>query len=97
MLLKKYEKIYVYGCGQFLFKIFDKIVSNTTVINIIDDNSCYLNKKLHNVNIINYTIYSANSKDNDIILLTSIIHDNTLKNKLQKINKSLTIITVNEL
>lgn len=95
--LKKYKKIYVYGCGQFLFKIFDKIIINTNIINIIDDNPCYLNKKLNNIEIINYELYNENSKDGDIILLTSIIHDNTLKNKLQKINKNITILNINEL
>jgi hypothetical protein len=95
--LNKYKNIYVYGCGQFLFKIFDNICNNTNVINVIDDNPCYLNKKISNVGIINYEIYSEMSNDGDVIILTSLIHDQTLKSKLQKINKNITILSVNEL
>ena len=95
--LKKYENIYLYGCGQFLFKIFDKIFINTNIINIIDDNPCYLNKKIKNVKIINFELYIEISKNNDVVLLTSIIHDNALKNKIQTLQKHITILNVNEL
>ena len=95
--LNKYKNIYVYGCGQFLFKIFDKICNNTNITNVIDDNPCYLNKKISNVNVINYEMYSEMSNDGDVILLTSLIHDQTLKSKLQKINKKILILSVDEL
>lgn len=95
--LKKYKNIYVYGCGQFLFKIFDKIQNNCNIINIIDDNPCYLDKKLENIEIINYDLYKENAKTNDIILLTSLIHDDIIKNKIQKINKNITILSVTDL
>jgi hypothetical protein len=95
--LNKYNNIYVYGCGQFLFKIFDNICNNINVLNVIDDNPCYLNKKISNVVIINYEMYIEISNDGDVILLTSLIHDQTLKSKLQKINKNITILTVDQL
>lgn len=95
--LRKYKNIYVYGCGQFLFKIFDKIQNNCNIINIIDDNPCYLDKKLENSKIINYDLYKEITKDDDVILLTSLIHDQTLKNKIQKINKNVIILSVNNL
>jgi hypothetical protein len=95
--LKKYKNIYIYGCGQFLFKIFDKIQNNCNIINIIDDNPCYLDKKLENIKIINYDLYKEIAKDDDVILLTSLIHDQTLKNKIQKINKNIIILSVNNL
>jgi hypothetical protein len=95
--LQKYKNIYVYGCGQFLFKIFDEIQKNCNIINIIDDNPCYLDKKLENIQIINYDLYKEISKNEDVILLTSLIHDETIKNKIQKINKIITILCVNEL
>ena len=95
--LNKYKNIYVYGCGQFLFKIFDNICNNTNVINVIDDNPCYLNKQISNVVVIDYIKYSEMSNDGDVILLTSLIHDQTLKSKLQKINKKIVILSVDEL
>ena len=95
--LQRYKNIYVYGCGQFLFKIFDKIKNNCNIINIIDDNPCYLNKQLENTQIINYDLYKEIANDEDIILLTSLIHDQTLKNKIEKINKNIIILSVNDL
>ena len=95
--LNKYKNIYVYGCGQFLFKIFDNICNNTNVINVIDDNPCYLNKQISNVAVIDYRKYSEMSNDGDVILLTSLIHDQTLKTKLKKINKKIVILSVDDL
>lgn len=95
--LQKYKKIYVYGCGQFLFKIFDEIQKNCNIINIIDDNPFYLNKKISNVGIIDYLKYNEICNDGDVILLTSLIHNQTLKSNLQKINKNITILSVNDL
>uniref|UniRef100_A0A6C0BAW4 C-methyltransferase domain-containing protein n=1 Tax=viral metagenome TaxID=1070528 RepID=A0A6C0BAW4_9ZZZZ len=90
--LKQYEKIYVYGCGQFLFKILDKIQENCNIINIIDDNSCYLNKKIKNIEIINYDLFKEKCKDGDTILLTTLIHDEKIKNRLALIDKKINII-----
>ena len=95
--LQRYKNIYVYGCGQFLFKIFDEIQKNCNIINIIDDNLCYLNKKLENTQIINYDLYKEMANDEDVILLTSLIHDQTLKNKILEIKKKITVITIDRL
>jgi hypothetical protein len=95
--LQKYKKIYLYGCGQFLFKIINNINSNTNIINIIDDNPCYLSKKLNNIEIINYDKYKEIASEDDVILLTSIIHDKILKDKIQQVNKNITILTVENL
>jgi ubiquinone/menaquinone biosynthesis C-methylase UbiE len=90
--LNPYEKIYVYGCGQFLFKILDKILENCNVINIIDDNSCYLNKKINNIEIINYDLFKEKCNDGDNILLTTLIHDEKIKCRLASIDKKINII-----
>ena len=95
--LNNYKNIYVYGCGQFLFKIFDNICNNTNVINVIDDNPCYSNKKISNVDVIDYLKNNEICNDGDVVLLTSLIHDQTLKIKLKKINKNITILSVNDI
>jgi 2-polyprenyl-3-methyl-5-hydroxy-6-metoxy-1,4-benzoquinol methylase len=91
-ILKKYDKIYVYGCGQFLFKILDKIQENCSIINIIDDNACYLNKKINNINIINYDLFKEQCKDGDNILLTTLVHATKIKENLYLIDKKINII-----
>jgi SAM-dependent methyltransferase len=93
-LLKKYKNIYIYGCGQFLFKIFNKIENNVNIINIIDDNPSYLNKKIKNVNIINYEIFEQVCKNEDNILLTTMIHDDKIREKLILLNKNFNIINI---
>jgi hypothetical protein len=95
--LKKYENIYIYGCGQLLFKIFNRIQNNCIIINIIDDNPCYFNKKINDINIINYDIFKELCKDGDNILLTTVIHDLIIKDKLLLINKKLNIINISDL
>jgi len=91
-LLKKYENIYIYGCGQFLFKIFDKIKQNCNIINIVDDNLCYSNKKINGVNIINYEKFKQQCVDGDNILLTTLIHDTKIKEKLLLLDNNINII-----
>jgi hypothetical protein len=90
--LKKYKSIYIYGCGQFLFKIFDKIQQYCLIINIIDDNLCYSNKKINNIAIINYDTFKKRCNDGDNILLTTLIHDSQIKQKLLLIEKNINII-----
>ena len=92
--LKKYEKIYVYGCGQFLFKILDKIQDNCNIINIIDDNLCYSNKKINGVDIINYDMFKEICKDGDNILLTTMVHDVKIKEKLLLIDKNINMLEI---
>jgi hypothetical protein len=95
--LQKFKSIYVYGCGQFLFKIFDKIQNNCTIINIVDDNTCYLNKKIKNIEIINFELLKDKITKDDVILLTTMIHDEKIKQKLNTLNISINIIEIMKL
>lgn len=84
--LTPYRNIYVYGCGQFLFKIFDNIQQHCSIINIIDDNKCMLNKQINNISIINFELFKKQVNSGDFILLTTIVHDIPIKRKLQTID-----------
>ena len=95
--LRKFKSIYIYGCGQFLFKIFDKIESNCNIINIVDDNMCYLNKKIKNIEIINFELLKEQISKGDVILLTTLIHDEKIKEKLNTLNISVNIIEIMKL
>lgn len=95
--LNKYKQIYVYGCGQFLFKILKNIQKFTKIINIIDDNLYYNGKLINNVSIIDFEKYKNIAQEGDVILLTTLIYDEIIKSKLKLINKQLNIITINQL
>jgi hypothetical protein len=90
--LNNYDEIYIYGCGQFLFKILKNIQEFTKVINIIDDNLCYYDKTINNINIINFDKYKEISKPGDFILLTTLIYDDIIKTKIKTFNNDKLIV-----
>jgi hypothetical protein len=95
--LSTYKYIYVYGCGQFLYKILNNISQFTHIKNIIDDNTSLINKEINNIKILDFNKLVDNCLENDIILITSLIYDDLIKEKLKTINKSLIILTVQDL
>jgi len=95
--LSKYKNIYVYGSGQLLFKIFNKINNEVTITNIIDDNLCYTNKNINGIDIIDFHKYTEIVKSTDVILLTSLIYDTIIKEKIQKLDSSLTVLSLSDL
>jgi len=97
-LLQNYERIYIYGCGQFLFKILNYIKKYTNIINIIDDNKCYINKRIDGIDIITFDLYKKILKDNDIILCTTLIYDNVIKQNIDSLNNnSISMLTLTDL
>ena len=102
--LSTYPNIYVYGCGQFLFKLLNKIKQFTNIINIIDDNTCYKNKFIDNIAIINNKEYIKKIHDNDetnvkssVVLITSLVHFEKIKEKLLSSDKDIVILNISEL
>jgi hypothetical protein len=96
-ILSNYPKIYVYGCGQFLFKIIHNIRQYTTIINIVDDNTCYEGKQIDNIDIINSSILYNKIVANDVIIITSLVYSNKIKEKLQIVNTNITVLNISEL
>jgi len=72
--------------------MFNKISSNCDIINIVDDNPLFKNKKINNIEIINYEMLQEKINDNDNIIITAVIHENKIKEKLKNINKKINII-----
>ena len=72
--------------------MFNKISSNCNIINIVDDNPLFKNKKINNIEIINYEILQERINDCDNIIITAIIHEDKIKEKLKNINKKINII-----
>jgi hypothetical protein len=95
--LNQYSKIYLYGCGQFLFKIFDNIIKNTNIVNIIDDNSSYKNKQIDTIFIIPFEEYVQKIQSFDVILITTIINSDRIKNKLLSLDIHPVILDMHDL
>ena len=90
---KNLENLYIYGCGEFLYKILNKII-NCKILNIVDDNETYLNKKINNIEIINFEILKKKVNDNDNILISTILNSNKIKEKLKILNKKINLIEI---
>jgi hypothetical protein len=84
------ESIYIYGCGQFLFKVIKNI--KTKIINVIDDNITYYNHDINCIKIINFEDFKNKVKDNDNILIITALHSNIIKEKLSIIDKKINIL-----
>ena len=52
---------------------------------------------LNNIKIINLEFYKEKAKNDDVILLTSLINDNILKKNIENINKNVIILKLDEL
>jgi len=95
--LSEFEYIYIYGCGQFLFKLFNEIQKHSNIKNIVDDNKCYENRKIKDINIIDGNALFDKITDGDTVVITSLVHSKSIKEKLLKLGKSLNILLISEL
>lgn len=93
--INSYNNLYLYGCGQFLFKIFDELNKNNKIINIVDDDSNYVNHNIDGINIINFNTLKNKINDNDNVLITSLLAESIIEEKLKNINKNINIIKIN--
>lgn len=89
-----YNNLYIYGNGEFLYKIFDKLNNNNKIINIVDDNPNYKNKKIKNIKIINFNDFKNNVNDGDNVIISSTLAYEIIKNKIKTINKQINIIDI---
>ena len=88
-------RIFIYGCGQFLYKILTTIKSCYLIEMIIDDNPRFIGKQIENINIINFNQAKKYLRDTDTILLTvTDVHHATLIEMINSLNLDINIIIV---
>jgi SAM-dependent methyltransferase len=92
--LENIPALYLFGCGQFLFKILKSIIAKTNILGIVDDNPCYQNNYIQEIPIINFKQFSQIVKNNDNILITSLIHNLVITKKLQTLGIQLNILNI---
>lgn len=89
--------IYVYGCGQYLFKIFNKISEKYNIISIIDDNPSYLHKKVNYVPVINFEEFKfimAVVNKPCTVLIATLNHKNKIMDKLNQISSNIEYVNI---
>ena len=52
---------------------------------------------IFNIKIIDYNIFKDKVNDNDTVIITSIISNKKIKNKIKLINKNIDIIVLNDI
>jgi hypothetical protein len=95
--LSIFPKIYVYGCGELLFKLIKNIQKYTNVCNIIDDSECYKDAFVDTIKIINFDTVEKIIQEGDTVLITTYIHKKPISEKLLKLNKNLNLLSLDTL
>lgn len=85
-------RVFLYGCGQLLYKIIPILQKKYNIINIADDNTLLTNKRLNGINIISTKELIETLVAGDTVIVTSSVHFDTIKLKLLSLNSSLRIV-----
>jgi SAM-dependent methyltransferase len=87
-------RVFLYGCGQLLYKVIPILQKKYNIINIADDNNLLINKTLNGINIISTRELTQGLTSDDTVIVTSSVHFDRIKLKLLSLNVSSSIIPV---
>lgn len=63
-------RVFIYGCGQFLYKIISYLQEKYTIEAIIDDNPNFKDKTLNSLNILPFTSVKDTLTSSDTVIIT---------------------------
>ena len=86
-------RIFLYGCGQLLYKLINKLQQKYNIIYIIDNNLNLKNKSINSIKIITLQEYVNIQEDSDTIIITSKQYSDAMTIDINKINSKIKIIT----
>ena len=87
-------RVFLYGCGQLLYKVVSILQKKYNIINISDDNTLLTDKTLNGINIISTQELTQVLTSEDTVIVTSSVHFDRIKLKLLSLNVSASIIPV---
>jgi len=88
-------RVFVYGCGQFLYKIISFLQEKYTVQAIIDDNPNFKNKTLNSVNILPFTSVKDSLTSSDTVIISvGAVYTKIIEERLRESCSGLNIITL---
>jgi hypothetical protein len=88
-------RVFIYGCGQFLYKVLPIIKSCYTIEIIIDDNPRFTGKQINDIHIVSFDTAKTYLRDSDTVLLTVMeVHKSTLIRKIESLHKDIHIIGI---
>jgi hypothetical protein len=88
-------RVFVYGCGQFLYKIISYLQEKYTIQAIIDDNPNFKNKTLNTLNILPFSSVKDTLTSSDTVLITvGAVYTKIIKQRLIETCSGLNIVTL---
>ena len=84
-------RVFIYGCGQFLYKIISYLQEKYTIEAIIDDNPNFKNKTLNSLNILPFTSVTLTSSDTVIITVAGL-YIKIIEDRLRETCSGLNIV-----
>lgn len=78
------RQLYIYGCGQFLFKVFRKLQEKNTILAVVDDNESLHGLTMGNgsVPIIPYHTFRSRVREDDAVFVATYNYSERLREKL---------------
>jgi hypothetical protein len=88
-------RVFVYGCGQFLYKIISYLQEKYTIQAIIDDNPNFKNKTLNTLNILPFSSVKDTLTSSDTVLITvGSVYTKMIEQRLKENCSGLNIVTI---
>jgi len=88
------NRVFLYGCGQLLYKLIPILQKKYNIINIVDDNTLLTKKTLNGINIISTHELRQILTSEDTVIVTSSVHFDRIKLNLLSLNVSASIIPI---
>ena len=87
-------RVFVYGCGQFTYKIIKHLQSKYDIECIIDDNPNFKDKTLNSLRVVPLVSVQDTLRSSDnVIIVAGSVYISIIRNKLNSVCSGLNIVT----
>jgi hypothetical protein len=88
-------RVFIYGCGQFLYKILSTLQNKYTIECIIDDNPNFKDKTLNTLRIVPLTdVKDILSPSDNVIIVVGKLYAQRMQENLKSVCSSLNVVTL---
>jgi FlaA1/EpsC-like NDP-sugar epimerase len=88
------NRVFLYGCGQLLYKLINKLQQKYNILYVIDNNANLKGKYINSIKIISLEDYAKIQLDSDTIIITSKQHSANMIARINDINLNISTLVV---
>ena len=88
------NRVFLYGCGQLLYKLIDKLQQRYTITYVIDNNINLKGKNINSIKIISLEDYVKIYTESDTLIITSKQHSVNMIKQINNINRNIQTLCV---